>query len=484
MVDSSSQNPPQGYQKGCTAPSQQGCKLQQAYPPIQGGDQKGEEQHSKNQVTPSKPVFQDLWAAVLYYLHLAVFLGLGVFCILAATNRMSSGGNKDIGVNVAPSDDIIGFVVAMTATVSLIFTGSYLFLMYKYPKELIYVTFLVSIGMTGAMGVWYLYVTEITGAVMMFLFTGLYALLFFMWRSRIPFAALVLESVVAVLKKYPAMLNVVAVNLVVGILYAVFWFVSVMGASTQFSGGTLKIVTFYFAFSLFWSMQVFANTAHVTLSGVFATYYFLEGTGQAVRNPTAAAFRRALSYSFGSVCFGSLLVALLQLIRLILRCSVRRGTLAAACVDCLLSFVEELIEYFNRYAFTQVAMYGKDFRSAAKETWSLMKSHGVDAVANDFFLGKVMGLGVLFGMILGGVTAGLTFSAVATSTISEDSYIYLFIMGGMLIGALFMSLMVTVVDSGIVTILVCVASDPNALARSKPALYNKFREVYPQVTWF
>jgi hypothetical protein len=34
------------------------------------------------------------------------------------------------------------------------------------------------------------------------------------------------------------------------------------------------------------------------------------------------------------------------------------------CIKCLLSCIEELLEYFNKYAFTQVAIYGKDYCTA------------------------------------------------------------------------------------------------------------------------
>ncbi|RUS12905.1 plasma-membrane choline transporter-domain-containing protein, partial [Endogone sp. FLAS-F59071] len=40
-------------------------------------------------------------------------------------------------------------------------------------------------------------------------------------------------------------------------------------------------------------------------------------------------------------------------------------------------------EYFNYYAYTQVAIYGKDFCTAAKDTWTLIKDRGIEAIIND-----------------------------------------------------------------------------------------------------
>jgi len=46
-----------------------------------------------------------------------------------------------------------------------------------------------------------------------------------------------------------------------------------------------------------------------------------------------------------------------------------------------------------------------------------------------------------------------------------------------------MSIVGMVVISGQKTLFVCLAEDPAALARTKPQLFEKFKEVYPQVAW-
>lgn len=86
-----------------------------------------------------------------------------------------------------------------------------------------------------------------------------------------------------------------------------------------------------------------------------------------VRNPTAASAKRALTTSFGPICFGSLVIALIQTVRALLRMAAQQsaddgnlaGALCAACAECCLSFIEGLIQYFNKWAFVQVAVYGK-----------------------------------------------------------------------------------------------------------------------------
>ena len=53
----------------------------------------------------------------------------------------------------------------------------------------------------------------------------------------------------------------------------------------------------------------------MTLSGVYATFYFLYNTAQMPTNPTSGAASRALGKSFGPICFGSIIVAIVHTLR-------------------------------------------------------------------------------------------------------------------------------------------------------------------------
>lgn len=137
-------------------------------------------------------------------------------------------------------------------------------------------------------------------------------------------------------------------------------------------------VYFFALFSLYWTTQVIQNTVHVTVSGVFGVHYFLYNTPQMPSgSPTLGALRRAMTTSFGSICFGSLIIALLKLLRAILQTLMDQddGILAfIACIAaCIVGCIEGLIEYFNHYAFTQVAIYGKPFCQAGKVTLAANK---------------------------------------------------------------------------------------------------------------
>ena len=52
---------------------------------------------------------------------------------------------------------------------------------------------------------------------------------------------------------------------------------------------------------------------------------------------------------------------------------------AAFALKC----IDFVVEYFNVFAFTEIALYGLDFMSASKTAWTLLHKCGMDAVIND-----------------------------------------------------------------------------------------------------
>jgi hypothetical protein len=75
-----------------------------------------------------------------------------------------------------------------------------------------------------------------------------------------------------------------------------------------------------------------------------------------------------MTISIGSNCYGSLLIAIVQVIRTLVniaRSQARedRENIACSvflcCLECIINMIENILEYFNKYAFTQVAIYGK-----------------------------------------------------------------------------------------------------------------------------
>jgi len=109
--------------------------------------------------------------------------------------------------------------------------------------------------------------------------------------------------------------------------------------------------------------QVFQNTIHVTIAGVVSTWWFAPQDANSFCSLAIKdSFVRATTTSFGSICFGSLLVAIVETLKALVE-NVRQDSERDGCeafllciVDCLLGCLEDMLEYFNKFAYIYVGM--------------------------------------------------------------------------------------------------------------------------------
>lgn len=468
-----------------------------------------------------KPKYQDVWASFLHLCTVILTVLISVYSIknmdmnrlfnnqpqttkpsskynnYSTTSSSNNGyyykrsskevGNLDI---IILSGSAIGAAVLMT-----IF---YMFLIQRFAGKMIKGTFIISIVLNIIYAFLAFLANPIIGFIMI-IFAGLYVLCYFFWKSRIPFAKVMLKTVTSVTKKFPATIFVGFIGCVVASLWYGLIMVTIVASMSywQYENPRVAYVIYVFLiFSFFFTSQVINNTIHVTISGVFATYYFRgvvePGTKNIevdVKNPTIKSFNRAITTSFGSVCFGSLLIALVSTLRVLAR-EVKNDAaddenyllcLISCCVECILSCIEDGIEYFNVYAFTEVAIYGKPYCQAAKDTWTLCKARGIEALINDNLIGNVLGIGA---MAIGCLSAVITCAiGIIILGMSEVVLIVIFGIVSFLIGVMIFSVVAQVINSGVATTFVCLCEDPDALRQTKPEFWEKVRDTYPDIVY-
>lgn len=69
------------------------------------------------------------------------------------------------------------------------------------------------------------------------------------------------------------------------------------------------------------------------------------------------------------------------------------------CADATLACIDSIVLYINMYAFSQIAISGDSFVSSSKQTFTLMRRKGLDAVMMDSILQSVLMLGALAGQL-------------------------------------------------------------------------------------
>jgi len=232
-----------------------------------------------------------------------------------------------------------------------------------------------------ASGAWYV---AIVGALMV-AFQLLLAYQFYLFRHM---AAALLGTLRTVAARHQGIWATLAVSMVVTLLWSALFAALLPPAFVVFTGPAAYVVYVYYSFTYFWVAQVIGNVFFMTMSGSVASWYFATSDADTVAQPTLGAARRALTYSFGSICFGSLLVALLQTLRRVLSIVRRANTnnvfiAVLACIaDCILGCIEYLLRFFNKYVYVIIASYGVSYCTGAKKTLSMLGPAGFSMIVN------------------------------------------------------------------------------------------------------
>ncbi|XP_049334829.1 choline transporter-like protein 5-A isoform X2 [Astyanax mexicanus] len=154
-----------------------------------------------------------------------------------------------------------------------------------------------------------------------------------------------------------------------------------------------------------WLVNFTIALEQCTIAGAFASYYWAKRKpGDIPPCPVFSSFARALRYHTGSLAFGSLILAFVQLIRIVLEYldhklkgahnAVARFLLC--CLKCCFWCLERFIRFMNRNAYIMIAIYGKNFCTSAREAFFLLMRNVVRVAVLDkvtdflLFLGKLL----------------------------------------------------------------------------------------------
>eukprot|EP00825_Cyclidium_porcatum_P019462 TRINITY_DN220_c0_g1_i3.p1 TRINITY_DN220_c0_g1~~TRINITY_DN220_c0_g1_i3.p1 ORF type:complete len:664 (-),score=98.29 TRINITY_DN220_c0_g1_i3:141-2132(-) len=154
----------------------------------------------------------------------------------------------------------------------------------------------------------------------------------------------------------------------------------------------------YFLFGGLWINAFIGATCQFVLASTACIWYFNKQSG--LHKPISRSIYRAFRYHFGSIAFGSLILALVQLIRIVLEyinkqmknSGAKKNKLVSCIVNCLRCYMacfERFIRFLNRQAYIQIALSGRNFCSACKEAIRLVWSNAARVAL-------VQGLGAVF----------------------------------------------------------------------------------------
>ncbi|KAI1171606.1 duf580 domain-containing protein [Nemania sp. FL0916] len=452
-----------------------------------------------------RPKYNDLWAGILFLLVCAGFVAVSGLAIHGYTSQKNTFGdgiydsNSRAGLN---TNTIVLF--AFVLAVAVVLSYGYVLLARTFPRAFIWITGILNIIFGLVTAIYMLYRHYWSGGIVFLLFVAFWIFAFITWIPRIPFSALMLKTAVDVSRSCGHVFLVSFIAGILGAAFAAYYSVTFVAIYAKYSpdggnpacsaggGGcsTAKVtgLLVFITFASYWISEVLKNVTHTTISGVFGSWYFFHPTDRP-RAVTRGALKRSLTYSFGSISLGSLFIAIINFLRQILsvarRSEMAQGNVIASILllvlGCVVSLLDWAVQFLNRYAFSYIALYGKPYFAAAKDTWNMIRQRGVDALINECLLGPVLSMGATVVGFACALLAGLYLEFTRPAYNSGGTYTPVVIAFAFLIGLQICNVFTTPLSSGIDTVFVAAAWDPVKMMQNHPDLYDAMVRVYPQV---
>ena len=487
-----------------------------------GGPFFGQQQHQQqnnnndNNQTPQQPEYRDTPFAIAFLIHILLVFFFAVVWGFSAlrqpqddndgSNNAGTGDGDDDSNSSSNSNVSLSgllWLCSLTCFVSIGISAVSLQVMMNHSEILIQSSLIGSCCFMVIMILLFFIDGVITVGIcwcILLLMTVLYTRS--VW-NRIPFAAANLRTALSAIQTNGGICILAYGISCVAMIWTMIWSLALIGISFKESscvGGVCKphmniISITFLILSFYWTTQVLQNILHVTVSGVVGTWWFDPQDALSVFSPSIVdSFRRSTTYSFGSICMGSLLVAIIQTMEAMARSARQNNTggILLCIIECILRLISRIAVYFNRWAYCYVGLYGFDYISSGKKAMELFQARGWTTIITDNLIHRSLSLvsivigalsGVI-GMLLAKAT-GWTTTIFGSSSSSSDGIVFFVCF---LIGVSMAFILMSVVLSAVDTVIVAFAEAPAEFNTHHPALYNnmieKWKLVFPDECGF
>ncbi|XP_031621566.1 CTL-like protein 2 isoform X4 [Contarinia nasturtii] len=168
-----------------------------------------------------------------------------------------------------------------------------------------------------------------------------------------------------------------------------------------------RIVPYFQAlnvFGFFWGIFFVSALGEMVLAATFATWYWTFHKKDVPYFTLTVGLGRSIRYHLGTVAFGSLIITICRVIRVILEYIDEKlkkwdnefTQCVLCCCKCFFWCLERFLRFLSKNAYIMCAIHGKPFCSSARDAFNLLMRNFLRVVALDkvteflFFLTKIL----------------------------------------------------------------------------------------------
>lgn len=302
------------------------------------------------------------------------------------------------------------------------------------------------------------------------------------WRTRrkIAFSVQVLNVLSEVMRKNASVWLVLFVGIFSSWCFALFYLVTSTLMYTAWANN--KSMAVYAGIALCWIFcgyyitEINKGVLCLSVSAVFSKWYYMSDTS------TISVIFSLLARCFGSICFGSLLVSVVQFMRECLAAAnnafqskqTPMSILLMYLLNGALGFMEWLMQYFNEYSFSYMSIHATGYLKSSKKVFRLFKTKGLDLLANDCIINMTLK------MYLSIVTTSAAFTAYLYIALIQPQFKYNkgYAVTVMAISSLTAfqigRTLLNVINAGVHTLFICLTESPEAFQKNHSKLAESF----------
>ena len=453
-----------------------------------------------------KPHYNDWPFTIIFLITCCGFVAIAGLVLHGWASSSDAGSTIYNSTSTGTLNSNAAILLVFACVIALIFSYIGFITCQKWPKKFIYIGMIVNIVSGLGTAIMYLSLRYWSAGIVFLVMTCITAWCYWGMRSRIPLSVEILTTVMDVIKWYPTTLFASFLGTLVAGAFGFFFSLVIAASYMKYDpkqqnseacaaggGGCsyskligVLVVVFFCGYYI---SEVIKNVLHTTIAGVYGCWYYMAKSDQGPpKRPLWGSFKRSITYCFGSICFGSLIVSLietarstLQLIRNTIVSDSQWATIGFFIIDLIIGFINWLAQYFNHYAYAFIACYGKNYIRSAKETYHMLREKGIDALINDNLIGIALGFYSLFVAYMSALFAYLYLRFTTPSYNSNGSYTAPLVAFSFVIALQLSNIVNETIKSGDATFFICLGNDPEVFMKSYPDRFDRIVKNYPDV---
>jgi hypothetical protein len=218
----------------------------------------------------------------------------------------------------------------------------------------------------------------------------------------------------------------------------------------------------------------FRNITHFVTACVVGQWWFVADAQR--QYAVEFSIQRAFTTNFGTISFGSLILAFLKALRVVAQVNEsnarRDGNIILLLISCftvcILRIFEGFVRYLNEWAFIYAALTGQSFRAASRSFLDLFQQRGWTMIINDDLAGHALTIVTIAIGFISAAIGGVSVYAVMSMSSSRAAIAGMAAFFCFKIGIAMGTIMASILSSSVRTVFVCFAINPAALGATHP----------------